>query len=211
MKLSKSKHLFLGRWSKFAQYVTELILFQLTGRQSSKLELKLTSLAGKRHTDLFRWAFTHLLHSPSVPSLFFILSLHSPAVQSQDNQSQRGQTSLCLIHKQPIVMQSGLALHLIFTYLNTSPAPLPPRTTPPSPSPSTDFMSRPWNETVAFSIGAVTRERRGRMKYFFSPTDICSRLFIWDKLLIAALYNSCLITTSSSMPRLIMKHWSCFK
>lgn len=55
----------------------------------------------------------------------FLLSFYSPAVQPDDNQSQRSKTSLCLIHKQPIVMQSGPALHLIFTYIT------PQESTPP--------------------------------------------------------------------------------
>lgn len=47
----------------------------------------------------------------------FVLSFYSPAVQPDDNQSQRSKTSLCLIHKQPIAIGSGTPsdLHLYNT------------------------------------------------------------------------------------------------
>lgn len=138
------------------------------------------------------------LYPPSFFSLcFHIISLFA-CIPVRRQSIPEDRTSLCLIHKQPIVMQSGLALHLIFTYLNTSP-PLPP----PHPSPllGTDFMPQLWNETVAFSIGADRREQRARMRYFsHSQTSFPVSSFRTISLLhlITALYNSRLITTSSS-------------
>lgn len=112
----------------------------------------------------FRWGFPHLYTLPLF-SLCFRIIFPFACCPVRRQSIPEGQTSLCLIHKQPIVMQSGLALHLIFTYLNTSP-PLPPTSPDPTPPPSTDFMSRLWNETVAFSIGAERTEQRPRMRYF---------------------------------------------
>lgn len=72
----------------------------------------------------FRWSFT-FLRTPSSIFFVFILSFYSLSVQSENYQSHRAKPVCVWFHKQPIVMQSGLALHFIFSYLHTSST-LPP-------------------------------------------------------------------------------------
>ena len=139
---------------------------------------------------------------PSLSSVFLYYRSLRPQSSQKTINPWGPNPALWLIHKQPIVMQSDLALHLIFTYLNTSPL-RPPNAPPPPPlppPPSTDFVSQLWNETVAFGITAEREEQRERRRFFFpclshslTSFPVCS---FGRNHLFLALCKSSLITTS---------------
>lgn len=94
------------------------------------------------------------------------------------------QTSLRLIHKQQIVMQSALALHLIFTYLNTSP-PLPAC---PPPATAALILCHGSEMRLSPSVLVQIQEQRVRIKYF-SHSLTCFPVHVCEYLRVA-LYNS---------------------
>lgn len=134
---------FLAHGLHFYTNVTEIcwtvfdIPFQLTSKHTVKKTDSLADLLNSihkavvwKHTLLhadcceFRWGFNHLC---TVLDFFLFLIFPFTCCPVRRKSIPEGQISLFLIHKQPIVLHLGLALHLIFTYPNTSLLlPLPP-------------------------------------------------------------------------------------